>query len=246
LKDVNAKLIEILGVNFSQYSQIAMIAQGQFRELLLAKTDDRKKIFRSIFKTYGYEALQKRLQEDASALYGDVQNKRRSAVQYVDGAVCLEEGEHAAELKAAKAELKSEQQLTKEMESSLKGATKMAASMKKLYSKEEGELKSMQKVVTGQQKMLTKQKELNDETREAYTAFLDKQQKELGYALRELAERQRAVSDLETTIANHQTKLQTYNQEVVQKATALANIEAELKARVASVKAEQKAAKSMQ
>ena len=45
---------------------------------------------------------------------------------------------------------------------------------------------------------------------------------------------------------NHQTKLQTYNQEVAQKASTLAGIEAELKARVASVKAEQKAAKSMQ
>ena len=85
-----------------------------------------------------------------------------------------------------------------------------------------------------------------EQKQKLYTAFLDKQQKELGYALRELAERQRAVSDLETTIANHQTKLQTYNQEVAQKAAALANIEAELKARVASVKAEQKAAKSMQ
>ena len=91
-----------------------------------------------------------------------------------------------------------------------------------------------------------RQNELNEETRAAYTAFLDQQQKELGYALRELAERQRAVSDLETSIANYQTKLQTYNQEVAQKAAALANIEAELKARVASVKAEQKAAKSMQ
>jgi exonuclease SbcC len=102
LKDVNAKLIETLGVNFSQYSQIAMIAQGQFRELLLADTKKRAEIFRSIFKTYGYLSLQKRLQEDANALYGDVQNKRRSAVQYVDGAVCLEDSEHAAELKAAK------------------------------------------------------------------------------------------------------------------------------------------------
>jgi chromosome segregation ATPase len=153
---------------------------------------------------------------------------------------------NAAELKAAKAELKNEQQLTKEMANSLKGASKMTASMKKLYDKEEGELKGMQKVVAGQQKMLTKQKELNAETRETYTAFLEKQQKELGYALRELAERQRAVSELETTIQNHQTKLQTYNQEVVQKANTLANIETELKARVASVKTEQKAAKSMQ
>lgn len=102
IKDVNAKLIEILGVNFPQYSQIAMIAQGQFRELLLAKTEDRKKIFRSIFKTFGYLDLQNKLQENERALYGEVQNKRRSAVQYVDGAVCLESSEHAADLKAAK------------------------------------------------------------------------------------------------------------------------------------------------
>ena len=83
LKDVNAKLVEILGVDFSQYSQIAMIAQGQFRELLLANTKERGGIFRSIFKTDGYLSLQKKLQEDATALYGEVQNKRRSAVQYV-------------------------------------------------------------------------------------------------------------------------------------------------------------------
>ena len=121
-------------------------------------------------------------------LYGSEPIMYRASLDAV--AQALEK--NATELKSAKAELKTEQQLTKEMESSLKGATKMAASMKKLYSKEEGELKSMQKVVTGQQKMLTKQKELNDETREAYTAFLDKQQKELGYALREWAERQRA------------------------------------------------------
>lgn len=153
---------------------------------------------------------------------------------------------NAAELKAAKSEFKTEQQLTKEMANSLKDAIKMATSMKKLYEKEESELKAMQKVVMGQQKMLTKQKELNAETRDSYTAFLEKEQKELGYALREVAERQRAVSELQTAIQNHQTKLETYNQEVAQKATTLANLEAELKARVASVKAEQKAAKSLQ
>ena len=115
LKDVNAKLVEILGVNFFQYSQIAMIAQGQFRELLLADTKKRAEIFRSIFKTYGYLSLQKRLQEDANALYGEVQNKRRSAVQYVDGAVCLENSEHAADLKAAKKKVEANEMTISEM-----------------------------------------------------------------------------------------------------------------------------------
>ncbi len=115
LSDVNAKLIEILGVNFSQYSQIAMIAQGQFRELLLAETKKREEIFRSIFKTSGYLALQKMLQEDANALYGEVQNMRRSAVQFVDGAVCSKDSEHAEELKAAKEKVKEDEMTISEM-----------------------------------------------------------------------------------------------------------------------------------
>ena len=107
VKDVNARLVEILGVNFSQYSQIAMIAQGQFRELLLAETKKRAEIFRSIFKTYGYLTLQKRLQEDANALYGEVQDMRKSALQYVAEAVCHENSEHAARLQAAKEKVKN-------------------------------------------------------------------------------------------------------------------------------------------
>lgn len=106
VRAVDVRLMEILGVDFSQYAQIAMIAQGQFRELLLAKTDERARIFRSIFKTGGYLELQKQLQEDAAALNEDVQEKRRSAVQYVAGARCSEDSEYAFELLMAKEKVK--------------------------------------------------------------------------------------------------------------------------------------------
>jgi chromosome segregation ATPase len=153
---------------------------------------------------------------------------------------------NAEEIKAAKAVLKVEQSHAKEMGNSLKEAAKMTASLKKLYAKEEGELKSMQKVVEKQQKTLNKQKELNQSTRDNYLLFLEKQQKELGYSLREVADRQRAIADLETSIQNGQTRLQTYIQETQQKALELAQLEAELKARTATLKAEQKTAKSLQ
>lgn len=152
---------------------------------------------------------------------------------------------NADDLKAAKAELKTEQSHSKEIANSLKSASKMAASLKKTYSKEESELRSMQKVVEKQQKTLNKQTELNQESRETYMAFLEKQQKELGYSLREVADRQRAITDLETAIQNGQTSLQSYIQETQQKATDLANMEAQYKALVANVKAEQKTAKTL-
>lgn len=153
---------------------------------------------------------------------------------------------NAEDLKAVKAELKAEQAHGKEMANSLKEATKMANSLKKIYSKEEGELKSMQKVVEKQQKTLNKQKELNQATRDSYLLFLEKQQKELGYSLREVADRQRAVSDLETAIQNGQTALQSYIQETQQKAIDVAQLDALYKERLAILKAEQKTAKSLQ
>ncbi len=41
---------------------------GEFRKLLLAQTDERKAIFRQIFHTERYQALQNRLKEEAAAL----------------------------------------------------------------------------------------------------------------------------------------------------------------------------------
>jgi len=152
---------------------------------------------------------------------------------------------NAEAVKAAKAELKTEQAHGKEMSNSLKEAMKMAASLKKIYTKEENELKSMQKVVEKQQKTLNKQKELNQESRDSYLQVLEQQQKELGYTLREVAERQRAVSDMETAIQNSQTGLQSYIQETQQKSVELAGIENLLNQRLALVKAEKKTAKTM-
>lgn len=104
---VDDKLVEILGVTFEQYSQIAMIAQRQFREALVADTKDRAEIFRTIFKTGVYLDLQKRLQEETNAIDIQVQDKRKSALQYVDGATCLATNELAAELNSAKMKVKN-------------------------------------------------------------------------------------------------------------------------------------------
>ena len=67
-KDVTAAVESILGVNRNQFTQIAMIAQGEFLKLLLAPTEDRKKIFRKIFKTELFQELQDRLKSESGKL----------------------------------------------------------------------------------------------------------------------------------------------------------------------------------
>ena len=153
---------------------------------------------------------------------------------------------NADELKDAKKELKSEQGLAKEMDSSLKNAAKTSANLKKLYEKEEQEMKSMQKAIEGQQKALGKQKDLNPELRNNYMSLLESQQKDLGFSIREVAERKKSLSELDSQIQNFQTALQNYLQEIQAKADKIAELEGILKERTATVKAEQKAAKSLQ
>lgn len=149
-------------------------------------------------------------------------------------------------LKAAKTELKVEKAHADQIDKTLKQTAKMVGSLKKIYSNEEKELRSLQKTIEKQQKTLNKQNELNQETRDSYLRILDRQQKELGYLLREVAERQRALAELDTSIQNKQTDRQNYVQETQQKTVELAGIEAQIKERIALVKAEQKSAKAMQ
>ncbi len=68
VRDVNARLEELLGLTREQFLQVAMIAQGDFLRLLLAPTDERREIFRRLFSTELYERASSLLREEANAL----------------------------------------------------------------------------------------------------------------------------------------------------------------------------------
>jgi DNA repair protein SbcC/Rad50 len=78
----------ILGVDRNQFTQIAMIAQGEFLRLLLAPTEDRQKIFRHIFRTAPFNDLQQVLKQEAAGLNRERESHRQSIDQYIQGIVC--------------------------------------------------------------------------------------------------------------------------------------------------------------
>ncbi|MCI8646185.1 MAG: SMC family ATPase [Firmicutes bacterium] len=82
-RDVTAAIEEILGIDCSQFTRIAMIAQGEFLRLLLAKTEERKEIFQRIFKTGRYEILQNRLKYAYSQLEKQRRETEQSIRQYL-------------------------------------------------------------------------------------------------------------------------------------------------------------------
>lgn len=103
LRNVDAKILEIMGIDRTQFSQIAMIAQGDFMKLLFSKTDERQKIFRKIFKTDLYVRLQDMLKKEANDLAGRCRAERAGIDQYIDGMECGPDSAFAAMVAEAKA-----------------------------------------------------------------------------------------------------------------------------------------------
>lgn len=54
-RDVTAAIVDIIGLDRERFRRTVMIAQGEFRELLYAKTEERMIILRRIFKTELFE-----------------------------------------------------------------------------------------------------------------------------------------------------------------------------------------------
>ena len=76
-RETNEKIKEILGVDINQFTQISMIAQGDFLKLLHAPSKERKEIFARIFDTKIYWQIQNRLKEqskDCGSRLSDNQN----------------------------------------------------------------------------------------------------------------------------------------------------------------------------
>ena len=86
--EVNRAIADTLGIDCNQFTQIAMIAQGDFLKLLLAPTEERKKIFQKIFRTQLYQKLQERLKGEASKLRGAYDAASASIAQYIAGIAC--------------------------------------------------------------------------------------------------------------------------------------------------------------
>ncbi len=102
-REVNYAVEEIMGIDRNQFTQIAMIAQGDFLKLLLASTEDRKKIFQKIFRTHNYYTLQERLKQESGKLGREYEAMAASIRQYIDGIVCDENDVLYAAVQQAKA-----------------------------------------------------------------------------------------------------------------------------------------------
>lgn len=90
LEAVTGAIIELLGLQYEQFTQIAMIAQGSFRKILETNTEERSKIFRQIFHTDFYQRLQEQLKRSALDKGKEYEELQRQAAQSLGGIRCTD------------------------------------------------------------------------------------------------------------------------------------------------------------
>ena len=96
-REVTKAVTQLLGLDYRQFTQIAMIAQGDFQRMLLADTKERGEIFCRLFHTESFRRMQGRLREEELRRKKEYDEGRRSIVQYLNGVSCPAEFAYAAE-----------------------------------------------------------------------------------------------------------------------------------------------------
>ena len=75
LTGVTGRITDLVGLELNQFRQIMMIPQGEFRKLLVAKSDERTEILKRIFKTHLYGDLQRKFKEKSRELEKKIEQK---------------------------------------------------------------------------------------------------------------------------------------------------------------------------
>lgn len=91
--EVNQAIVELLGITREQFTQVAMIAQGDFMKVLHASTKDRQDIFRKLFATDAYHRLADSLKAHSAQMKQDCKELTSKVQQQVEGIAYLPEQE---------------------------------------------------------------------------------------------------------------------------------------------------------
>lgn len=103
IRDINQKIVEIIGLDVNQFTQIAMIAQGEFLKLLHAPSKERKEIFAKIFNTRIYWRIEEELKDRSKGLYGKLEDNRKDIIRETQSIQCIKDSAYETDWTAAPA-----------------------------------------------------------------------------------------------------------------------------------------------
>ena len=203
---------DVIGVNAEQFSQIVMIAQGEFRKLIQAKTSDRKEILRQIFKTAPYERLTALLGEACKAKFEAYNDARKEILIAMKNLRTEEDAAWAEQLES----IQNTKAEDLHIEAALELADRIITDDEERYGTAVQREKAGEEARNGAQRAYERADEIQKkrvelQTRSAYAMELE-QKKAWQIRLKEQAEaRQPELERLKTEIALIHSRMDEYH-----------------------------------
>lgn len=176
IENVKTAIKELLRIDAKQFKQIAMIAQGEFWDLLNAKTEERTAILRTIFLTDGYRNIEFRLKDRMDDSYKLRVNTENSIVQYLNDAQAENDSVYAEDLEALQKRAKNSKSVWN-IEEILELLEQLIKEDKDSFKQKDKELKQQEKTLEEKKQILATAK-TNNEFIRRYESLLE-EKKEL-------------------------------------------------------------------
>ncbi|MCG9746968.1 SMC family ATPase [Shewanella sp. Isolate8] len=122
VSDATAQIEQLTGLDVDQFRQVMVLPQGKFRELLMADSKAREKIFSQLFQTHIYRRIEERLKQQAAGIRRDVEAMRNRRGGILEGASLESDQALADELESIAPELALAQTQKQQSEQSLLAA----------------------------------------------------------------------------------------------------------------------------
>ena len=157
-KEADSKLNEILGLTKNQFMQVAMIAQGEFMELLRAKSDDKKVIFRKLFNTELYQNIVDELMNRKRSLEKEIAQIKTVCQTETAHVVIPETYEKSQELEGLKKQIKNGEIVV--MENFLTELETLCSTLENSVKETQKELKTCAKIRDEKRDFYTRARQL--------------------------------------------------------------------------------------
>lgn len=135
VKDADKEVQNLIGLNVDQFRQVMVLPQGKFRELLLADSKDREKIFSQLFQTSVYKKIEEALKLKASDIDKKVNEHKNQIKGILQSADLNSEDVITSELKQLAPSLEQALNAKQTAENQVKGAEKSLENAKQLDAK---------------------------------------------------------------------------------------------------------------
>ncbi len=105
VSDATAQIKELMGLDVEQFRQVMVLPQGKFRELLMADSKEREKIFGQLFQTNIYRRIEERLKAQAAGIKHAVEGHHNEIKGILQTAEVSSEQQVSEEAEALKPQL---------------------------------------------------------------------------------------------------------------------------------------------